>query len=276
MDELLDRVSRDVADGRYAAVVSTHGGLCSIPWPRGIDEPRIEIIVNGDEAERAAALAVALARIATPRSAARTCAATEARPAAPAERRGQPDRLHPGPTVVRARRRVRGHARADANGGEVPPLSVETVRRHSRAPRSRAIFSRKTCSPIQRGTCCSICCRRRSRSFACRSPACASPRPCRRRRRCAGSRRWSARTLRSPRRSARRPAGLRRARAGGEPGAPALFRRGRAGRGDLTSLRRAAARGTALRRGRLAQLVEHLVYTERVGGSSPSAPTSRH
>jgi hypothetical protein len=26
-------------------------------------------------------------------------------------------------------------------------------------------------------------------------------------------------------------------------------------------------------RGRLAQLVEHLVYTERVGGSSPSAPT---
>jgi hypothetical protein len=28
-------------------------------------------------------------------------------------------------------------------------------------------------------------------------------------------------------------------------------------------------------RGRLAQLVEHLVYTERVGGSSPSPPTRR-
>jgi hypothetical protein len=28
-------------------------------------------------------------------------------------------------------------------------------------------------------------------------------------------------------------------------------------------------------RGRLAQLVEHLVYTERVGGSSPSAPTTQ-
>ena len=26
--------------------------------------------------------------------------------------------------------------------------------------------------------------------------------------------------------------------------------------------------------GRLAQLVEHLVYTERVGGSSPSSPTN--
>ena len=29
-----------------------------------------------------------------------------------------------------------------------------------------------------------------------------------------------------------------------------------------------------VKRGRLAQLVEHLVYTERVGGSSPSPPTS--
>ena len=28
-------------------------------------------------------------------------------------------------------------------------------------------------------------------------------------------------------------------------------------------------------RGRLAQLVEHLVYTERVGGSSPSPPTTQ-
>src|SRR3954454_13243177 len=34
-----------------------------------------------------------------------------------------------------------------------------------------------------------------------------------------------------------------------------------------------SAHGTAIR-GRLAQLVEHLVYTERVGGSSPSPPTS--
>ena len=28
-------------------------------------------------------------------------------------------------------------------------------------------------------------------------------------------------------------------------------------------------------KGRLAQLVEHLVYTERVGGSSPSSPTNK-
>ena len=36
----------------------------------------------------------------------------------------------------------------------------------------------------------------------------------------------------------------------------------------------AAGRGDRQRRGRLAQLAEHLVYTERVGGSSPSPPTS--
>jgi mannose-6-phosphate isomerase len=37
------------------------------------------------------------------------------------------------------------------------------------------------------------------------------------------------------------------------------------------------ARGRLPQKGRLAQLVEHLVYTERVGGSSPSAPTiTRH
>lgn len=38
---------------------------------------------------------------------------------------------------------------------------------------------------------------------------------------------------------------------------------------------RAAFRNAARRRiGRLAQLVERLLYTERVGGSSPSPPTS--
>ena len=35
-----------------------------------------------------------------------------------------------------------------------------------------------------------------------------------------------------------------------------------------------ATGGAAATCGRLAQLVEHLVYTERVGGSSPSAPTT--
>src|SRR3984885_9001140 len=36
----------------------------------------------------------------------------------------------------------------------------------------------------------------------------------------------------------------------------------------------AAGKGGRRYQGRLAQLAEHLVYTERVGGSSPSPPTS--
>src|SRR5262249_53424606 len=39
---------------------------------------------------------------------------------------------------------------------------------------------------------------------------------------------------------------------------------------DVALARRFAIKGTA---GRLAQLAEHLVYTERVGGSGPSPPT---
>ena len=40
----------------------------------------------------------------------------------------------------------------------------------------------------------------------------------------------------------------------------------------ITPAMSAAPRQLAV--GRLAQLVEHLVYTERVGGSSPSPPTT--
>ena len=40
------------------------------------------------------------------------------------------------------------------------------------------------------------------------------------------------------------------------------------------ALRRVFGRAEHLTRGRLAQLAEHLVYTERVGGSNPSSPTT--
>ncbi len=51
--------------------------------------------------------------------------------------------------------------------------------------------------------------------------------------------------------------------------------RAEAGSGLACATRLCRLPGAARRdRGRLAQLVEHLVYTERVGGSSPSPPTS--
>src|SRR5947208_8784501 len=65
MDALLSRIALDVRDNRYAAVISTSGdGLDSLAGH--IDEPHVEMLVNPDDAERLAALAVALASHAMP------------------------------------------------------------------------------------------------------------------------------------------------------------------------------------------------------------------
>ncbi|MFL6722249.1 MAG: MarR family transcriptional regulator [Sphingomonas sp.] len=61
MDELLSQVSRDVAGGLYAAVVSATSNLVD-PLAARVDAGAVELIVDADEAERAAALAIANAR----------------------------------------------------------------------------------------------------------------------------------------------------------------------------------------------------------------------
>lgn len=60
MDQLLTQVSNDVADGRYAAVVSTTAELLD-PTVARLDNSTVELIVNADSAQRAAALAIATA-----------------------------------------------------------------------------------------------------------------------------------------------------------------------------------------------------------------------
>src|SRR6476646_5495156 len=60
MDGLLRHVSRDVSDGRYAAVVATQAPLLD-PVAAGISERTVELIVDADDSERAAALAIARA-----------------------------------------------------------------------------------------------------------------------------------------------------------------------------------------------------------------------
>ena len=61
MDALLTRISRDVSDGRYAAVVSTTAELVD-PLAARIEADAVELIVDADDAARAAALAIATAR----------------------------------------------------------------------------------------------------------------------------------------------------------------------------------------------------------------------
>lgn len=59
LDALLAKVNRDVADGRYAAIVATSAALVD-PVLARLDQAGVEMLVDAGEAERVAALAVAL------------------------------------------------------------------------------------------------------------------------------------------------------------------------------------------------------------------------
>ncbi|HVM23426.1 MAG TPA: MarR family winged helix-turn-helix transcriptional regulator [Sphingomicrobium sp.] len=65
MDELLQRISRDVNDGRYAAVVSTTAALID-PVMASLPDSRVEIVIDGSDSDRVAALALAAARAGIP------------------------------------------------------------------------------------------------------------------------------------------------------------------------------------------------------------------
>jgi len=65
MDELLAQVSRDVSDGRYAAVVAGTAALLD-PLAARLDDSGVELIIDANDAERAAALAIATSRLGMP------------------------------------------------------------------------------------------------------------------------------------------------------------------------------------------------------------------
>lgn len=138
MDEVLDCVAANAADGRFAAVVSTTAELID-PVSARIDDPNVEMIVDADEMARTAALALAmswtgieqrLSDVASDQNAARlrqlsdevsriaeSLARLSVGPAAPA----------PPPPAANV-------------SGEAPELSVETVRAVIRARRLRSRY----------------------------------------------------------------------------------------------------------------------------------------
>jgi len=135
MDALLAHVSRDVSDGRYGAVVSTSPDLLDLVMAQVMDA-RIEVIVGADDAQRAAALALAavqtnerVADVASDQNAARLrqlsdevsrIAATLARLSTGPQT--QPRRVEP------------------PQGADVPEISAEAVRAVIRARRLRARY----------------------------------------------------------------------------------------------------------------------------------------
>jgi hypothetical protein len=137
LDELLTRVSRDVADGRYAAVVSATSAMLD-PVAARLGQAPVELIVDADDADRAAALAIATAQIDAPLRLFDIASDQNA------ERLRQLSdevsriastlaRLSAGPGA--APRAVEIPA-----SGDVPSLSVETVRSVIRARRLRARY----------------------------------------------------------------------------------------------------------------------------------------
>jgi DNA-binding MarR family transcriptional regulator len=137
MDELLRHVSEDVAEGRYAAVISTTAALLD-PLAAQIDESAVELIVDADDAERAAALAIATVRhglplhvsdIASDKNAERLRQLSDevSRIAATLAR------LSAGPGAPT-------RPLESVPAGDVPPLAVETVRNVIRARRLRSRY----------------------------------------------------------------------------------------------------------------------------------------
>jgi hypothetical protein len=137
MDELLSQVSDDVSRGFYAGVISVTQPLLDAVSAR-IDDLAIEIVVEGDEAQRAAALTIAVAAHGAPFQISDMAADRNA------ERLRQLSeevsriastlaRLSSGPVMSRT-------ALEPMAGTDLPPLSADTVRNVIRARRLRARF----------------------------------------------------------------------------------------------------------------------------------------
>jgi hypothetical protein len=139
MDQLLARIGRDVDEGRYAAVVSATSDLLD-PVTASLECSGVELIIDAGEAERAAALAIATSRRGLPLHVADVASDNNA------ERLRQLSeevsriastlaRLSTGPGAP-----IRP---IEKSSGDVPPLSVETVRSVIRARRMRARYFRE-------------------------------------------------------------------------------------------------------------------------------------
>jgi DNA-binding MarR family transcriptional regulator len=137
LDVLIEQVNRDVRDGRYGAVLSIRSELIDRIYAE-VDEPDIEILIDGDEAERAAALAIALSSPRRPMRLSDVAADKNAqRIRQLSEEVGRIAstlaRLSEGPAAPAQRPAV-------AEGGDAPAVSAETVRAVIRARRLRSRY----------------------------------------------------------------------------------------------------------------------------------------
>lgn len=136
-DALLDHVAGDVSNGRYSAVIAAPAVLIDRLGPHALDGG-IDVLIDTDEAERAAALAVALSGARQPRQLSDVTAdKNAARLRQLSEEVGRIAstlaRLSTGPAAAPRRTLA-------ASGEEIPAVSAETVRAVIRARRLRARY----------------------------------------------------------------------------------------------------------------------------------------
>jgi len=140
MDQLLTQVSRDVRDGRYAAVVSATADLLD-PVAARLETSGVELIIDADEAERAAALAMAMYSRATALNVSDIASDNNA------ERLRQlsEEVSRIASTLARLSTGPSAQARPleASPSGDLPPLSADTVRTVIRARRLRARYFRE-------------------------------------------------------------------------------------------------------------------------------------
>ena len=137
MDRLLAQVNGDVSAGRYSAVVAAPKSLVDLLFMQVGGAP-IELVIDGDDSERAAALAIATSGI------------HRARPLSDIASDQSADRLRQlsdevsliASTLARLSTEPGAQARPaqPSNDAEVPPVSADTVRSVIRARRLRSRF----------------------------------------------------------------------------------------------------------------------------------------
>jgi hypothetical protein len=137
MDQLLDSVREDVASGRYAAVVSTTAGMLD-PVAARADELGIELIVDADDAERAAALAIAASRAAI--AGRLSDVASDQNAARLRQLSDEVGRIAATLARISANPPTPARAVEPAKSEEIPDISADTVRAVIRARRLRARF----------------------------------------------------------------------------------------------------------------------------------------
>ena len=139
MDKLLSQVSRDVADGRYVAVVSATAELLD-PIAASLGTSEVELIIEADDAERAAALAIVTAKAEMPLRVSDVASDNNA------ERLRQlsEEVSRIASTLARLSTGPGSPIRAVEQpvAGDAPPLSADTVRSVIRARRLRARYFR--------------------------------------------------------------------------------------------------------------------------------------